>query len=276
MSVISILVWILVGATVLYFLFTDPVSFLLFGLLLVILGWVLTYFGFISAKTLPGMLDVTYRPTPVPTGIPSDSTAQGHKRSYRSTEGLPEVFNVAENKFTYDDAPAVCKAYGAELASYSQIEEAYMNGAEWCGYGWSMGGIALFPTQEATWVSRQAEIDPAKRVACGRPGINGGYFDPKMKFGVNCFGVRPPKTDVEPDQEFARSVDRLKQMLSKFAVFPFNSKEWSEHSSIKSAETHTTGQPFHDVKVGAEETAVGVQGTLSGIFKTLYGLVSGN
>jgi hypothetical protein len=64
------------------------------------------------------------------------------------------------------------------LASLEQVIEAYNSGAEWCGYGWTAGGMALYPTQKKTWEELQREVDPGKRTACGRPGVNGGYFDP--------------------------------------------------------------------------------------------------
>ena len=48
-----------------------------------------------------------------------------------------QVFNIPGNYYDYENAKALCKAYGADLASYDQIEKAYNNGAEWCNYGWS-------------------------------------------------------------------------------------------------------------------------------------------
>ena len=59
-----------------------------------------------------------------------------------------EVFNISNNKYTYEDAQAICKSYDASLATYDQIERAYNNGAEWCNYGWSDGQMILFPTQK--------------------------------------------------------------------------------------------------------------------------------
>ena len=59
-----------------------------------------------------------------------------------------EVFHVPGNKYTYKQAQAVCKAFDSELATYSQIEDAYNNGGEWCSYGWSADQMALFPTQK--------------------------------------------------------------------------------------------------------------------------------
>ena len=40
-----------------------------------------------------------------------------------------EVFHVGNNLYNYKEAKAVCKAYGADLADYDQIEKAYMDGA---------------------------------------------------------------------------------------------------------------------------------------------------
>ena len=59
-----------------------------------------------------------------------------------------EVFNIPDNTYTYDDAKAVCAAYGAQLASYDQIENAYKGGGEWCNYGWSDKQMALFPPKK--------------------------------------------------------------------------------------------------------------------------------
>ena len=100
------------------------------------------------------------------------------------------------NEYNYEDAKAVCKAYKAKLANYSQVEKAYNDGGEWCGYGWSDGQIALFPTQKKTYDGLQKikghEND------CGRPGVIGGYMkNPKMRFGVNCYGKRPKITPEE-------------------------------------------------------------------------------
>jgi hypothetical protein len=61
-----------------------------------------------------------------------------------------QVFNVPGNDYVYPDAKALCQAYGARLATYSEIEDSYNSGAEWCNYGWSEGQMALFPTQQKT------------------------------------------------------------------------------------------------------------------------------
>jgi hypothetical protein len=242
MEALVVFLGILFAGIIFYFLFTDPLSFTLFGLLLGILAFVLIYFGFITFDTKTNELDITYRPTPVPSG----GTSNGVPQPSRPVPAVEEVFYVGNNIFEYNQAPMVCKAYGAEVATYSQIEDAYSRGAEWCGYGWTQGGIALFPTQEETWRNLQLEVDPAKRIACGRPGINGGYFDPSTKFGVNCYGVRPDKKPgLDGDIAFAQSVDRFKGFLDKISVYPFNKGDWSEYSgvakSIVSAEANIKG-----------------------------------
>ena len=149
-----------------------------------------------------------------------------------------EVFYVSGNNYTYDEAPAVCAAYESELATYDQVTQAYGNGAEWCGYGWTQGGMGLFPTQTATWEALQQEVDQSKRTSCGRPGVNGGYFDTSSKFGVNCYGVKPGNKDVKlpvplPGTEvgeFNAMVQKFKSMLNKIVVSPFNRSTWSELS----------------------------------------------
>ena len=108
----------------------------------------------------------------------------------KKIEIQPQVFHLKDNKYTYDNAKAVCKAYGARLANYDDMQKAHKSGAEWCSYGWSENQAALFPTQKATWEKLQKikghEND------CGRPGINGGYIaNPNVTFGVNCYGHRP-------------------------------------------------------------------------------------
>jgi hypothetical protein len=116
--------------------------------------------------------------------------------SLSQPEQKKEVFNISNNLYTYEDAQAICSAYGAELATYDQIESAYNDGGEWCNYGWSDGQMAFFPTQKSTWEKLQKSSD--HKNDCGRPGINGGYFaNPYIKFGVNCYGKKPAPSPAE-------------------------------------------------------------------------------
>ncbi len=153
----------------------------------------------------------------------------------------PQVFNIPENNFIYGDAQAVCKAYGSRLATYQEVEEAYNKGAEWCNYGWSEGQMALFPTQQKTFDELQ-KIESHEN-DCGRPGINGGFMDnPKLKYGVNCYGYKPrinkiekemmetssiyPKT--EKDIAMDERVEYWKDRLSEIIVSPFSHDKWSK------------------------------------------------
>jgi len=112
------------------------------------------------------------------------------------SQPIPQVFNIANNIYTYDDAQAVCKAFDSRLATYDEIEKAYTGGGEWCNYGWSDNQSIYFPTQKSTWTELQKTTN--SKNACGRPGINGGYIDnPQARFGVNCFGIKPKATESE-------------------------------------------------------------------------------
>ena len=150
-----------------------------------------------------------------------------------------QVFNIPGNYYTYDNAKALCSAYGANLASYDQIEKAYTSGAEWCNYGWSDNQLALFPTQKKTYDTLQT-IDGHEN-DCGRPGINGGYIANKnVKFGVNCYGYKPkitsdeeelmktatPYPETPQDIAFQKKVDIFKNHLDQIMVSPFNYDTW--------------------------------------------------
>lgn len=229
-SIALIVGGVVLGGSILYLGFSDPLALYILLLLSGVLFFVLYYFGYISWEKKTGELDINIfeKPTPAP------AAATPSQRPTKSI-GEPEVFYVADNIFTYDQAPAVCKAYGAELAQYEQIESAYNSGAEWCGYGWTKGGLALFPTQYKTWQAMQDEADVNKRTACGRPGINGGYFDPLTKFGVNCYGVKPKKPrghQNEIDKQLQRAVNTFKNKLKTFTVAGFDKTSWSEYPSM--------------------------------------------
>lgn len=147
-----------------------------------------------------------------------------------------QVFNIGNNIYTYKDANAVCKAFGAELATYPQLVASYKKGANWCNYGWTKGQLALYPTQKDAWLKLQEE-DPERRNDCGNVGINGGYFEnPDMLFGVNCYGIKPAPRDHEKvkynnktakEYELERQISKIKKNLDNLSVLPFNKKKWS-------------------------------------------------
>jgi hypothetical protein len=152
-----------------------------------------------------------------------------------------EVFNVSRNIYKYADAPAVCAALGAELATYEQVQDAYNAGADWCNYGWTKGQMALYPTQKSTWDKLQ-KGSPEYRNACGQVGVNGGYFDnPDLAFGVNCYGTKPPKSAMDEllesqvalpptpaEIEFDKKVQKFRDQMATMTVLPFSKGQWSE------------------------------------------------
>lgn len=153
----------------------------------------------------------------------------------------PQVFNIPGNDYIYSDAKAVCQAYGSRLASYKELEESYNNGGEWCNYGWSDGQMALYPTQQKTFDELQ-KIEGHEN-DCGRPGINGGFIsNPKVKFGINCFGYKPKMNSTEEelmateplypktlkDIAMEERVKYWKSKLSEILVSPFNNNTWSK------------------------------------------------
>jgi hypothetical protein len=128
--------------------------------------------------------------------------------------GKKEVFNVAENKYTYSDADALCKAFGAELATYDQVKDSWQKGADWCNYGWIKGQAAVYPTQQSTFDKLQAGPED-QRMACGVPGVNGGYFDnPELRFGVNCYGAKPSENEADARAIMAQNGDLTPEALA--------------------------------------------------------------
>ena len=154
--------------------------------------------------------------------------------------GKKEVFNIADNKYTYSDAEPLCKAFGAELATYDQVKEAWGKGADWCNYGWVKGQSAVYPTQQATYDKLQAGPED-QRMSCGTAGVNGGFFDnPELRFGVNCYGDRPTQNDAdiryavkhegdktEGGLEYDRKVQDYKVHKDQIPVNPFKTGTWS-------------------------------------------------
>jgi hypothetical protein len=137
-----------------------------------------------------------------------------------------EVYNIPDNRYTYTDAKAICQAYGADLASYNQVEQAYNKGAEWCNYGWSDDQMALFPTQKKTW-DRLQTIEGHEN-DCGRPGINGGHIsNPNVRFGVNVMQNTPIHPVSMKDIKLQEKVDYWKKRIPEILISPFNKNSWS-------------------------------------------------
>lgn len=152
-----------------------------------------------------------------------------------------EVFHIPGNKYTYTEADGLCKAFGARLANYDEIENAYSKGGEWCSYGWSEGQMAYFPTQKDTF--NQLQKYPEQKNNCGRPGVNGGYMaNPYIKFGVNCYGMKPEMKN--RDEKYMKASETRvhkrnninngnnSQNVDNVIVASFNTKDWNQYQRM--------------------------------------------
>jgi len=172
---------------------------------------------------------------------PQNDTVKEKNLVEKILPGRQQVFNISKNSYTYYDAEPLCKALGAELATYEQVKQAYDQGADWCNYGWVKGQMAVYPTQKDTWEQLQAGPEE-QRNACGRPGINGGAFDnPELRFGVNCYGIKPEQKDhdasaiaagqgapLSPGQlEFERKTNKYRGEANSIAILPWSKQTWS-------------------------------------------------
>jgi len=172
---------------------------------------------------------------------PQDVITNNKKLVEKILPGGQQVFNISKNSYTYYDAEPLCKALGSELATYEQVKKAYSQGADWCNYGWVKGQMAVYPTQKSTWDTLQT--GPEKnRLSCGRPGLNGGYFDnPELRFGVNCYGNKPEQKDhdatavasgegapLSPGElEQEKKVAKYRGEVNYISVLPWNKTAWS-------------------------------------------------
>ncbi len=231
-----------VGSSVLWTLLSIMIGVVVFFGLLAVLGRL----GGVDISaairrgvgSTPGLYDVTLSQASAP---PADPVAP------QPAGSDSQVFQVGNGNLTYVEARGACQAEGAKLATYSQLEDAYNNGAEWCSYGWSEGQLALFPTQQATY-DRLQKGCTGDQNSCGRPGINGGYIaNPNVRFAANCYGSKPKPTKAEKrtlddnvgsspqDSEAARLAQLFRAADKHFKVRPFAPGEWSETATSGSS-----------------------------------------
>jgi hypothetical protein len=210
-------------------------------------NWTDSLNGWLTGRdTHPEPMPPVDPPNPVkrPTTIEEDNTTPPTGASAIVERILPpakDVFTVSKNDFTYYDAAPLCKALGAELATYEQVKDAWQGGADWCNYGWVKGQMAVYPTQKGTYDELQ-QGPPEQRAACGRPGVNGGYFDnPELKFGVTCVGKKPAQNQHDVNRitsgatrpltasgiEFENKVQRFKEDADTIGLLPFNKERWT-------------------------------------------------
>ena len=162
-SIVTMILFLIVFYTITY-LFRVPMSddvkpvFISFiencaWILLVIIAFV-DFFKYILGISFSDLFsNFNWWKTPDASPIVIDNS--NNKISRPLPVDTDEVFNISNNLYTYDDAQSICTAYGAKLATYDQIEDAYKKGGEWCNYGWSDGQMIFFPTQKSTWQELQ-------------------------------------------------------------------------------------------------------------------------
>lgn len=221
LGLVAIAAWIVTGSFL---------SFLIIVAVAALIFYILNTLGIFKVDVSNGGLDVQFHEnSPSPNSKPVEPQI-----SFNPIE-TKEVFHI-DGEYVYSDAAAVCSAYKSELASFDQLMDAFSKGAEWCSYGWSVGGMALYPTQQSTWNALQQEPDD-KKTSCGHPGVNGGYFDPKLKFGVNCFGIKPVSKGTRYSQsvntDFDQAVSKFKSMIDTMVISPFNKQVWSQTGDLK-------------------------------------------
>jgi len=214
---------------------------------LVILNGTQYYFGTNFYSSITGLfygtpeVDIKVKPEETQIPLPPGTNPILGIPNIEEINNIDQVFNIPGNNYTYEDAKAVCSAYGARLANYDEVENAYAAGGEWCNYGWSNSQMALFPTQKTTYANLQKikghEHD------CGRPGVNGGYIaNPNVKFGINCYGHKPkinqeeqqlmdvttPYPKTKEDLALEQRVAYWKNKINDILVSPFNYVSWSK------------------------------------------------
>lgn len=151
----------------------------------------------------------------------------------REMKDEEEVFHINDQIYTYPESYEKCKAYGAKLASYEQVIDAYNNGAEWTSYGWSKGQKAFYPIQPCSFVKLRRE-----GVNVGPPGVNGGKFNSNIRFGANCYGIKPkgkvaelksPICEEDGETLICRNNPDSCKILDSDRIDPFTrKKKWSK------------------------------------------------
>lgn len=225
-----------------YYMENSSSGYIILFIFIIFIGLLIWYFiplsllNYFNYKYITGITNIfTNNPSIF---VDVDTTPENTNTSPKNIP-LDQVFNIPGNYYTYNDAKSLCNAYGSRLANYSEIENAYNNGAEWCNYGWSDDQMALFPTQAETYKNLQ-KISGHEH-DCGRPGINGGYIsNEKVRFGVNCYGKKPKMTEIEEqlmetstpypltedDIMMEKKTEMLKKKLPEILVSPFNYNNW--------------------------------------------------
>lgn len=180
------------------------------------------------------------------------------KQDYRErkAEREKEVFHIADQIYTFDEAACKCNAVspGARLATEAEVINAFNAGANWVGYGWTESppshgpdamAKAFFPLQAEEFYKRidspgshKGHLPRDQWFANGVPGVNGGFFRKTNRFGINCFGVRPagmvavpnpipPPTEAQMCK--ATQPFNVTHKLRSDNIAGFNRTQWSQY-----------------------------------------------
>jgi hypothetical protein len=154
------------------------------------------------------------------------------KYEQREVKEEKEVFHISDQIYTAEEAKNKCAAYGSELASYQQLVDFYNAGGSFQNYGWSSGeNSAYYPIQPCDYVKLRRQ-----GINVGPPGVNGGKFDPNIRFGANCFGVKPvgktqclksPICDEFGKTELCQRNPDACKILDSDRIGGFTPKQWS-------------------------------------------------
>lgn len=162
------------------------------------------------------------------------------KRILPILEKKEEVFHISNQDYSYEQSKCKCESYGARLATKAEVTDAYNNGANWCSYGWTEKQSAYYPVQKCEWdkiIEGNQRLPPKERKYCGIPGVNGGFFsNPELKFGVNCYGVKPKgqiskeKKAYCPPMNFCKLENNYEasNKLDTDEIVGFNNEQWSK------------------------------------------------
>ena len=153
-------------------------------------------------------------------------------------KGMPEVYEVGvlgTYAYKYSDAPAICSALGAEVATPDQVVQAQQAGAQVCGCGWTTDKNSIpYPMQQPDPPPpppQQPNIP-----GCGAPPIancydwrtNSGKDFANATAHVWCYGPKPPKGTPGP----------AGGTIIPFSILVNDGKSWA------SGTTETWNAPF--------------------------------
>jgi len=140
--------------------------------------------------------------------------------------GKAEVFQVVNNDTaaswpnTYNQtqasAKAVCERLGAAQATKEQLNEAWRNGAQLCGAGWTSDGFNGYPMQQTV-------------PGCGLGNTVNEWFDskPNRQGHSWCYGIKPPQSWNTLSWNFIGSFYEPYEKGSE----PIGQKKWSQHGT---------------------------------------------